>query len=89
MNRKPLQGPNKFADWNVGKDYELLSVLGEGSYGAVASAIYKPTGKKVAIKYMKGVFDDLVDCKRILREIYILNQLRSSSIVGLFDVIEP
>lgn len=38
---------------------------------------------------MKGLFDDEIDCKRILREIYILKQLRSKSVVGLFDLIEP
>jgi mitogen-activated protein kinase 1/3 len=51
--------------------------------------LHKPTGKKVAIKQMKGLFDDEIDCKRILREIYILKQLRSKSVVGLFDLIEP
>jgi mitogen-activated protein kinase 1/3 len=73
----------------VGRDYELIKLLGSGSYGAVASALHKPTGKKVAIKQMKGLFDDEIDCKRILREIYILKQLRSKSVVGLFDLIEP
>ena len=90
MKRKPIETPNsKFADWSVGRDYELIKLLGSGSYGAVASALHKPTGKKVAIKQMKGLFDDEIDCKRILREIYILKQLRSKSVVGLFDLIEP
>ena len=69
--RKGL-GMDKFADWEVGKDYECVKVLGQGSYGAVASAVHKPSGKKVAIKKMAGVFEDDVDCKRILREIYLL-----------------
>ena len=38
---------------------------------------------------MKGVFDDEVDCKRILREISILKSLKSNFVVGLFDLIEP
>lgn len=63
---------NKFADWEVGTDYEVVKLLGQGSYGAVASGVHKPTGTKVAIKQMKGVFEDEVDCKRILREISIL-----------------
>lgn len=71
LKRKPIE-TNKFSDWEVGKDYELINFLGSGSYGAVASALHKPSGKKVAIKQMKGLFDDEVDCKRILREIYIL-----------------
>lgn len=80
---------NKFSDWEVGKEYECVKLLGQGSYGAVASAIHKPTGKKVAIKRMSGVFEDEVDCKRILREIYLLKQLKNPFVVELFDVIEP
>ena len=38
---------------------------------------------------MKSVFDDEIDCKRILREIYILYQLRSKSVIRIFDLIEP
>ena len=85
--RKGL-GMDKFADWEVGKDYECVKVLGQGSYGAVASAVHKPSGKKVAIKKMAGVFEDDVDCKRILREIYLLKQLKHAFVVELFDVIE-
>ncbi len=88
MKRKGLD-LNKFADWDVGKNYELIKLLGSGSYGAVASAIHRPSGKKVAIKQMKGVFEDEVDCKRILREIFILKSLKHRSVVGLFDLIEP
>jgi mitogen-activated protein kinase 1/3 len=87
--RKTGLGLDKFSDWEVGKQYECLKILGQGSYGAVASAIHKPTGKKVAIKRMQGVFEDEVDCKRILREIYLLKQLKHPFVVELFDVIEP
>ena len=38
---------------------------------------------------MKGIFDDEVECKRILREISILKSLKSNFVVGLFDLIEP
>jgi mitogen-activated protein kinase 1/3 len=80
---------NQFADWEVGENYELVKILGQGSYGQVASAIYKPTGKKVAIKKMDGVFDDEVDCKRILREVTLLRRLKHPYVVELFDLIEP
>ena len=80
---------NKFADWDVGKDYECVKLLGQGSYGAVCSAVHKPSGKKVAIKKMTGVFEDEVDCKRILRELHLLRHLRHPFVVELFDLIEP
>jgi len=67
----------------------LLKILGHGSYGQVASAIHKPSGKKVAIKKMDGVFEDEVDCKRILRELALLRKMRHPYVVELFEVIEP
>lgn len=80
---------NQFSDWEVGENYELVKLLGQGSYGQVASAVYKPTGKKVAIKKMDGVFEDEVDCKRILREVTLLRRLKHPYVVELFDIIEP
>jgi len=64
-------------------------LLGQGSYGAVCSAVHKPTGKKVAIKKMDGVFEDEVDCKRILREIDLLRKLQHPYVIRIYDVIEP
>ena len=87
-SRKGL-GLNQFSDWEVGEDYELVKLLGSGSYGQVASAVHKPSGKKVAIKKMDGVFDDDVDCKRILREVTLLRRLKHPYVVELFDIIEP
>ena len=87
-SRKGL-GLNQFADWEIGDNYEVVKLLGHGSYGQVASAIHKPTGKKVAIKKMDGVFEDEVDCKRILREISLLRRLKHPYVVELFEVIEP
>ena len=51
--------------------------------------MHKPTGKKVAIKKMDGVFDDEIDCKRILREVMLLRRLKHPYVVELFDIIEP
>ncbi len=86
MKRKSL---NLFADWEGCDDYDLQKLLGSGSYGQVASAIHKASGKKVAIKKMDGVFEDDVDCKRILREIKLLRSLDHPYVVGLFDLCEP
>jgi len=66
-----------------------VKLLGQGSYGAVCSAVHKPTGKKVAIKKMSGVFEDEVDCKRILRELHLLSHINHPFVVSLFDLIEP
>lgn len=89
MSMRKGLGLNQFGDWEVGDDYELVKLLGSGSYGQVASAVHKPTGKKVAIKKMDGVFDDEIDCKRILREVTLLRRLKHPYVVELFDIIEP
>lgn len=88
MNRKRLN-TNQFEDWNLGSDYEPIKLLGRGSYGAVCSAIHKPTGTKVAIKKMDGVFDDEIDCKRILREVDLLRKLKHPYVIEIFDMLEP
>lgn len=73
----------------MGEDYELVKLLGTGSYGQVVSAVHKPTGRKVAVKKMDNVFEDEIDCKRILREITLLRRLKHPYVVELYDIIEP
>lgn len=43
----------------------------------------------VAIKKIHRVFEDLIDCKRILREIAILNRLNHDHIVKILDILVP
>jgi mitogen-activated protein kinase 1/3 len=69
--------------------YEIKKQVGRGSYGSVMHAIDKKTGKDVAIKVMTNVFDDLIDGKRILREIALLKKLSHPNIVNLIDVFIP
>ncbi len=38
---------------------------------------------------MDGVFDDEVDCKRILREINLLRKIKHPYVINILDVIEP
>lgn len=83
------QGQGPFAKWQIGADYDLKKVLGQGSYGEVAEAIQKKTGQRVAIKRIHNVFDMEIDTKRILREVNILRQLKDDRIVKLLDVIPP
>ena len=39
MNKRGSLNLGQFADWEVGSDYECIKILGQGSYGAVCSAI--------------------------------------------------
>jgi len=49
----------------------------------------KSTGEKVAIKRMNNLFDDVVDCKRILREISLLRILKHINLIGIIEIIQP
>ncbi|CAI2361708.1 unnamed protein product [Moneuplotes crassus] len=73
----------------VGHKYQIVSQIGAGSYGNVYQAIDRETDQKVAIKNVHSIFDDLVDCKRIMREIKILRKIKSPYIVSLHDIIPP
>jgi mitogen-activated protein kinase 1/3 len=52
-------------------------------------ATQKSTNKKVAIKKMENIFEDEIDCKRILREITLLRKLRHPFVVELIEIIPP
>jgi len=81
--------PRPHSDWATPSRYELRSPIGTGSYGSVSEAFDKETGKLVAIKRIGRVFDDLIDCKRILREIAILNRLSHDHVVKVVDICKP
>lgn len=69
--------------------YELSQVIGSGAYGCVAEAFDHDTNQLVAVKRMGSLFKDLVDCKRILREVAILSKLKHDSIVQIYDIPAP
>ena len=73
----------------VGHKYQITSQIGAGSYGNVYEAIERKTQKKVAIKSIHSIFDDVVDCKRIMREIKILRNLNWPYVIKLYDIIPP
>ena len=67
--------------------YEPIKILGSGSYGKVVEAIDKITKKKVAIKKINELFIDLIDTKRVLREITLLRFMKNPFIVELLDIV--
>jgi mitogen-activated protein kinase 1/3 len=78
-----------FANWSVSSRYQLVRLLGKGSYGQVAEAFDTVRQKKVAIKKIMNVFDQEIDCKRLYREIYILRRLNHPQVIHLLDVVPP
>jgi len=52
-------------------------------------ATEKSTKRKVAIKRLDGIFEDTVDCKRILREIHLLRILNHPNLIKIVEIIKP
>jgi len=73
----------------IDSKYNPRKILGEGAYGVVCSAVDEETGKKVAIKKIGNAFDDLVDAKRILREVKLLRHFKHGNIISLVDLVPP
>ncbi|CAG9331755.1 unnamed protein product [Blepharisma stoltei] len=89
MAGKKLNIPKQAVDWDVGPNYQIIKQIGSGSYGMVCEGRHVPTGEKVAIKQMTKIFDDLIDCKRLLREVAILKYLNHPNVVKLREILLP
>lgn len=79
-----------FADWReVGSHYQVVRLLGKGSYGKVVEALdtRQNPPRKIAIKQMERIFEDWTDAKRAYREMHILRHLRHENVIGLLDVV--
>jgi len=76
-----------YSSFFIDQRYRNLKPIGDGSYGFVASATDTTARRKVAIKKVKDVFADVVDAKRILREIKLLNHFDiHENIITIYDL---
>mmetsp|Transcript_37614 Transcript_37614/g.97260 ORF Transcript_37614/g.97260 Transcript_37614/m.97260 type:complete len:448 (-) Transcript_37614:150-1493(-) len=75
--------------WKIPSRYEVRQLIGTGSYGSVCEAYDNEKKRIVAIKRIAHMFEDLIDCKRILREIAILSKLSHDNVVQLYDLVDP
>ena len=73
--------------WDLKGKYTLLKRLGKGTYGSVCEARSNLTGNIVAIKSLKGIFENIYDAKRILREICIMHILDHPHVVKIIEVL--
>ncbi len=73
----------------IDKRYVFDKALGGGAYGIVCSAKDVKTGKRVAIKKIAGLFDDLTDAKRILREVRLLRSMNHENVLRIVDIDQP
>ncbi|WVZ77975.1 hypothetical protein U9M48_025761 [Paspalum notatum var. saurae] len=78
-----------FTEFGEATQYQILEVIGKGSYGVVAAAIDTHTGERVAIKKINNVFENVPNAARILREIKLLRLLRHPNIVQIKHIMLP
>lgn len=69
--------------------YTFIKTVGQGAYGVVIAAKDSSGPTDVAIKKIGNAFADLVDAKRILREIKLMKQFTHENIVRITDLMPP
>ena len=75
--------------FHIPEQYELIKPIGQGAYGVVISANDTESGEKIAIKKITRAFEDLIDAKRILREIRLLKHFDHENIISIVSLIRP
>mmetsp|Transcript_101765 Transcript_101765/g.328385 ORF Transcript_101765/g.328385 Transcript_101765/m.328385 type:complete len:398 (+) Transcript_101765:132-1325(+) len=86
VDGKPGDGKSTF---RVPTHLELVKKVGSGAYGCVASFKDRKRNEKIAVKKITNAFGDLVDGKRILREVKLLRQLDHDNIIRILDMYPP
>mmetsp|Transcript_38679 Transcript_38679/g.48863 ORF Transcript_38679/g.48863 Transcript_38679/m.48863 type:complete len:487 (+) Transcript_38679:314-1774(+) len=76
-------------DFELEDKYELIKPIGHGAYGVVISAQNTENGTKVAVKKVPNAFEDLVDAKRIVREIRLLRHFNHENVMKIVDLLPP
>ncbi|CAI5720521.1 unnamed protein product [Peronospora destructor] len=76
-------------NFQIDDKYQFIKVIGRGAYGVVISAENIETNEKVAVKKISKAFEDLVDAKRILREIKLLQHFDHENVITIVDLLPP
>ncbi|KAK3284419.1 Mitogen-activated protein kinase 4b [Cymbomonas tetramitiformis] len=69
--------------------YNPIKPIGKGAYGIVCSARNDETDEKVAIKKIGNAFENIIDSRRVLREIKLLRHLNHENIIAIKDIMRP
>jgi hypothetical protein len=69
----------------VGGEYEILGLLGRGGFGTVWLGAERETGKKVAIKIVRTLNEELR--RRAIREVELLDRMEGDGVVRLLAAI--
>lgn len=63
--------------------------IGYGAFGVVWSVTDPRCGKRVALKKMPNVFQNLASCKRVFREIRMLASFKHDNVLSCLDILQP
>ena len=90
LKQKQIKGKVSFVcagtTFVVDDKFEYIKQIGHGAYGVVCSAYNLKDKTKVAIKKVPKAFEDLIDAKRIVREIKLLKFFDHENVIALIDV---
>ena len=75
--------------YQIEERYTPIKKIGHGSYGTVIAAHDKKRNISVAIKKIPNAFEDLVDARRVVREICVLRSLKHPNITSIVDLPTP
>ncbi|KAL6104945.1 nlk [Pungitius sinensis] len=70
-------------------DMEPDRPIGYGAFGVVWSVTDPRDGKRVALKKMPNVFQNLVSCKRVFRELKMLSFFKHENVLSALDILQP
>ncbi|TNN01407.1 hypothetical protein fugu_010789 [Takifugu bimaculatus] len=70
-------------------DIEPDRPIGYGAFGVVWSVTDPRDGKRVALKKMPNVFQNLVSCKRVFRELKMLCFFKHENVLSALDMLQP
>jgi len=75
--------------FDIDARYRISGKRGQGAFGTVCEALDTRSGERVAIKRIANAFDDVVMCKRTLREIRMMRHFQHENILSLRDIMLP
>lgn len=81
--------PHNGTIFDIPQRYKFVKGVGTGAYGVVISALNEDKGEKVAIKKVLNVFADIIDAKRILREVKLLQHFSHENIMNIRELFQP
>ena len=75
--------------FEIDAKYKPIKAIGHGAYGIVIACRNEKTGEKVAIKKIPGAFNDIIEAKRVLREIKLLLTFEHDNLMHALEILRP